>query len=116
MIQQTCFTEKNDDVIKKAIEYINRNFCKYDLTLDEVADSVGLSKYYLSKLFKLKTGKRYIDYLSEVRLEESKRLMSNTKLSIQEIVRRVGYFDVPRFRKKFKEMYGVNAAQYRKAI
>ncbi len=84
--------------------------------LDKVAEHVGLSKYYFSKIFKVKTGKCYIDYLSEVRLEEARRLLAETDLSIENIVHDIGYYDVPRFKKKFKDKYGINAAQYRKTV
>ena len=116
LVKLICFTEEKEDAIKKAIEYIEENYSRYDLSLDEVAGCAGLTKTYLSKLFKVKTGDKYIDYLSKLRLEEAKRLLRETDLSIKEIVEEVGYYDVPRFRKKFKAVYGINAYQYRKSL
>ncbi len=114
IVKRICFSPQKEDEIKMAIQYIHSNFRKYDLSLDEVADFVCLSKSYLSKLFKVKTGKRYIDYVSEIRLAEAKKYLTETQLSVQEIVSKVGYTDVTSFCKKFKAAFGVNTSSFRK--
>ncbi len=96
------------------LQYIRNNYRRNDFSLEEVADEFGLSRTYVSRIFKKKIGMRYIDYLSNLRMEEAKKELLETDLSIQEIAENVGYFDVPGFRKKFKQMYGINASQYRK--
>ena len=112
--KKICFTKEKEDVIKVIIEYIDQNFSKYDLSLDEVASYAGLSKSYLSRLFKTKTGSRYIEYLSELRLAKAKQLLLETEMPIKTIVKHIGYYDVVSFRKKFKQKYGINASQLRK--
>lgn len=96
------------------VEYIESNYHRYDLSLDEVAEYAGFSKVYMSRLFKEKAGCRYIDYLVKCRMEHAKKLLEETDISIKEIADMVGYNTLPGFRLKFKEYYGINASEYRK--
>lgn len=109
-------TEKQNQKIDftEIIKYINLNYHRYDLSLEEVANYAGISKVYLSKLFKEKTGSKYIDYLTSCRMEQAKKLLENSDLSVKAIGTMVGYYNIPGFRNKFKEYYGINASEYRK--
>lgn len=102
----------NEDFLK-GIRYINQNFSRADLSLDEVAEYMGFSKSYTSRIFKEKTGSRYIEYLTQLRMEKAKALLTETDMTVKDISNAVGYYNVPGFRKKFKEYYGVSASQYR---
>ena len=55
-----------------------------------------------------------MDYLTQCRMEQAKKLLDETDYSIKQICEMVGYMNVPGFRSKFKEYYGVNASEYRK--
>ncbi len=55
-------------VLLKEQRYINENF-RRDISLDDVSREVDISPYYFSKLFKQETGKNFIEYLTEIRLE-----------------------------------------------
>jgi len=101
-------------VFSKVLEYINCNYHRYDLSLEEVAEYSGCSKSYLSRIFKQKIGIKYMDYLTQCRMEQAKKLLDETDYSIKQICEMVGYMNVPGFRSKFKEYYGVNASEYRK--
>jgi YesN/AraC family two-component response regulator len=94
---------------------LHENYGDVNLSLERVAQRAGLSKAYVSRLFKLKTGKRYIDYLTDIRMKETMKLLVNTKLSVREITQKVGYYDVASFQKKFKMLYGLSPAKYRDA-
>lgn len=98
------------------IEYINQNYSRYDLSLEEVAEYAGLAKTYMSLLFKQKTGCKYIEYLTKCRMEEAKRMLLETDYTIKEIAAMVGYINVPGFRNKFKDYYGINASEYRRKM
>lgn len=112
-VEEICSRE-SDPVMENILEYIRNNFQRNDFSLENVAAQFGLSKTYVSRLFKKRLGIRYIDYLSGLRMEEARKKLLETDLTIQEIAESVGYFDVPGFRKKFKQTYGINASQYRK--
>ncbi len=115
LLRRICISAENvNENFLKGIQYIKQNFSRPDLSLDEVAEYMGLSKSYMSRLFKEKTGNRYIEYLTLLRMERAKELLMESNQSIKDIAGAVGYYNVPGFRKKFKEYYGISASEYRK--
>jgi two-component system response regulator YesN len=104
---------RDDKPIVDAKKYINENFF-LPLTLEEVSDSIGISSTYLSSLFKKKTGIGFIDYLTQVRMDEAKELLSDPKRSVTDTASEVGYKDPKHFTKQFKKKVGLSPAEYRK--
>lgn len=101
-----------DDVIVRAQEYIRRNF-RRDLALEEVAQSVGISPYYFSKLFKEETKINFTEYLTEIRIETAKRLLLNHELSIKQVCADSGYANPNYFSRIFKKWTGVTPTEFR---
>lgn len=103
---------KNREIIKKAIQYISVNFAN-PLTLENVAEHVHLNPAYFSTVFKQSTGTAFKEYLNMVRIEESKRLLSNTDYSLIDIAIAVGYDNQSYFSKVFKKHTGLTPKQFR---
>lgn len=103
---------KNNELVKKAISYIYKHF-NTPLTLEETAASVHLHPSYFSSLFKQSTGSSFKEYLNMVRIEESKRLLTNTDFSIINIAIAVGFDDQSYFSKVFKKYTGLTPRQFR---
>lgn len=102
--------------IKKIVAYIKENYSS-QITLSSVATDNFISPEHLSRSFKQKMGKGFNEFLSEVRLEEAKKLLeSNDKLSISEIAYSCGFNDSNYFSDKFKKAYGIPPLRYRKGI
>ncbi len=99
--------------VRLAKQYIRSNFDK-PLTLELVAEHVGLTEAYFSVLFKKENGEGFARYLSSVRFEEAKRLLRETPLSVAEICQKVGYNDVKHFSRLFEKNFGVTPASYRR--
>ncbi len=104
--------DKNSEVIKNAIRYISRNF-SLGLTLEETAAYVHLNPAYFSTLFKRSTGSSFKEYLNMVRIEESKRLLASTELSILDVSLAAGFQDQSYFSKVFRKYTGLTPKQYR---
>ncbi|MEW6650228.1 MAG: response regulator [Chloroflexota bacterium] len=100
--------------IDQAVEYLQANFCRSDLSLQEVADAVNLSSSYLGAQFKQYTGSTYINYLTTLRIEEAKRQLRMTDLSISCIAERVGYPNITNFYPHFQRLVGMTPSAYRK--
>lgn len=103
---------KNTDIVKKAIQYISHNFSN-PITLEIVANEVHLTPAYFSSLFKQSTGSTFREYLNMVRIEESKRLLSNTDYSLLDIAIATGFEDQSYFSKVFKKYTGLTPKQFR---
>ena len=104
--------EKSNSIIEMAEEYIKDNFHK-DVSLDEVSKTVNISPYYFSKIFKEGTGKNFIEYLTNIRMERAKELLSTTEQSMKEICAMCGYSDPNYFSRSFKKNVGVTPTEFK---
>lgn len=102
---------KNSDIIYKAMNYIRRNYDKSNMSLSEVAEEIGLSVSYFSKLFKEETGLSYSEYLNKVRIAASRELLKKG-IPIVEVAHKVGFSDQSYFSRVFKKMEGVSPGKY----
>ena len=105
---------QENPVIKKVCDYIDENMQK-DISLENAADFVGISSFYLSKLFREEKNETFINFLSNKRLEKSRKLLEETDLSIKEIAAETGYNDQNYFSRIFKNKYGISPKEYRKS-
>jgi Response regulator containing CheY-like receiver domain and AraC-type DNA-binding domain len=105
--------DKIESYIAKAKTYVNTYFVD-DISLIDCAKSVGISSYYLSHIFKNKTGKTFVEYLSIVRMIEAKRLLANPNLTIRDIAERCGYYNITYFCKVFKRCTGKTIGEFRR--
>lgn len=103
----------NFHIIQKSMEYINDNVST-NISLDCVAEYIYLSPSYFSKLFKKEMGINFIDYLNKVRIEESKKYLTDLKISLTDIAHTVGFTDQSYYTKVFKKIEGISPGQYRK--
>lgn len=85
------------------------------ITLDQIAENMYLSPFYISKLFKAEMGKSPIRYVIHLRMEHAKDLLvSQKKMSVSEVAAAVGYDDIYHFSKLFKKEYGIPPTKFRK--
>ncbi|MBZ9685992.1 PocR ligand-binding domain-containing protein [Clostridium estertheticum] len=103
----------NVHIIQKSMEYINDNVSD-NISLNSVAEYVYLSPSYFSRLFKKEMGINFIDYLNMVRVEESKKYLTNLKSALSDIAHTVGFTDQSYYTKVFKKIEGISPGQYRK--
>ena len=113
-ILRQCLTTKEDDSFTKMLKFIDDNYQNCNLSYEDVAAVGGISKTYLSKMFRVKLGLSYIEYLTWVRMDKACTLLKTTNMNVGEIGELVGYANAASFRRKFKEKYGVSASEYRK--
>lgn len=106
--------ETERKVITQAKQYVMINAGK-DISLHEVAEHVYLNPVYLSRLFKMETGKSFSDYLTGIRMNQAALLLRNTNMKIYEICEQAGYKDVRHFYKLFKKYSGCSPSEYRES-
>jgi YesN/AraC family two-component response regulator len=98
--------------IDRILDYIEKTPLD-QITLKEAAETIHINPSYLSQLFKQQLNKKFVDYITELRIEESKRLLQNTTLRMSEIAERVGYSDLAYFSNNFKRIVGSSPSEYR---
>ena len=105
-------SEKSTGLIEIAKEYILNNYSR-DISLDDISRQVNISPYYFSKIFKEETGEGFVEYLTGIRIERAKELLTTTEYSMKEICSMVGYADPNYFSRSFKKKVGVTPTEYK---
>lgn len=100
----------------RAVEHMKSHFAKPDLDLQEAADLCEMSPSYFSRVFKQELGVSFVTYLTQLRLDEAKRLLEDSLYKTYEVANKVGYEDYPHFAKLFKRLNGVSPTEYRKRL
>lgn len=101
-------------VVDKIVEYIEDHYNE-KISLDQIAENMYLSPFYISRIFKSETGSAPIRRLINIRLEKARELLEGGyQGSIQEVAAMVGYDDAYHFSKLFKKRYGVSPSQVRR--
>ncbi|GHU68331.1 hypothetical protein AGMMS49983_20850 [Clostridia bacterium] len=106
--------EKLYHITKRAHQYIDEHFTE-PLTLNSIADALKISSYYLSHVFKESFGSTIMEYLGKKRIEESRKLLIESDLSVKEIATAVGYSDANYFCRVFKKYSNLTPSNYREA-
>lgn len=110
--QNTITILRHRLAVQKALNMIKERI--QDLpTLAELASFSGLSRTYLSFVFKEVTGMRLQDYVTQVRLEKAKDLLTNIDMKIKQVSHETGFSDPNYFCRSFKKKTGFNPTNWR---
>lgn len=104
--------EHEDLPIRKAQEYIERNF-QDRITVDQLADMFALGRRNLERRFKKATASTVVEYIQRVKIEAAKKNLETNRKNINEVMYDVGYTDTKTFRTIFKKITGLSPLDYR---
>ncbi len=93
------------------MNYIQANYI--DITLDDLAEKFYLSKPYLSKYIKEKSGMTFGDLVKKIRLKKARALLKSSNMTVENIALTVGYQNVEHFNRLFKKAYEMTPMQFR---
>ena len=103
-------------IVRKAKDYIDKNYMCDEISLRSVANAVGLSPNYFSALFKKEVGQNFSDYLTKIRILKSKDLLSCTSKLIYEVAFEVGFRDYRYFSQIFKKHTGQTPREFQTTV
>lgn len=107
-------TSGHEDVVSRAVYYIQQNYSSVDLSIEEIAKACFISPAYLGRLFKKAKGCSITEYINKVRIEQSKLLLRETDQIIKTVAKNVGFKDRSYFSKTFKKYIGLSPGDYRR--
>lgn len=102
----------NSRRIEKIMEYLQHNFDK-NISLKEAAKIAGMTEVALSRFFRLRTGKTFVDTLNEVRLGTASRMLIDTTDSITEVAYKCGFNNMSNFNRIFKKKKDCTPKEFR---
>lgn len=94
------------------LSYIDSHFCE-ELSLEDVADFSGFSKFHFTRLFKKYTNSTFYDYLIYRRVQEAERLLAEADLTITDVALRSGFSSISTFNRTFKQKKNCTPREYR---
>ena len=102
-------------LVQSARNYIQEHFADEELSAGKIAEAVGVTPNYLSRIFKSITGDTCVSFLSKVRLDEAKKLLRDSSFKSYEVAEAVGYKNPNYFGAMFKRYTGYTPKEYREA-
>ncbi|MCG7216027.1 helix-turn-helix domain-containing protein [Paenibacillus mucilaginosus] len=104
---------RKKDTIAEIKAYVEEHFHE-PISLADLSARFFINPYYLSQLFKQKTGETYLNYLVQIRMNKAKELLAMTDQKVYEICQAVGYSDSQYFSRLFEKLTGCKPSEYRR--
>lgn len=112
------FSEISEDrvtgALARALDYMKKEHSNESLMLKDVAAYAYISSSYLSIILKKETGKTFIEYLTDIRMEHAAKLLRETEFKNYEIAEACGFSNPTYFSTVFKNIYGISPSSYRR--
>lgn len=99
--------------LQKAVEVVENNIADAELDIERFAQEVGVSRMQLYRKLNALTDMTVKEFIRSVRLKRATQLIMQEKMTVSEIAYAVGFKDLSHFRKCFRQMFGMNATEYR---
>lgn len=104
---------QSSTILRKAVDYINANYDKDNISLNSVAKEVEVSANYLSAIFSQSMQNTFVEYVTGKRMEKAKKILRGSDKSTSEVASEVGYKDPHYFSFVFKKTQGCSPREYR---
>lgn len=110
---QKARSGKNSRLIRKVLEFIDKNYFDKSLSVESLADEFSVSPSYMSRFFKEQRNCNFTDYLHNIRLSKAKWLLAKSERTIAEIADEVGYNSIHNFTRVFKRYENITPTEYK---
>jgi len=112
LLKQNGSGEASDGIFTRMIDYLKENLT-VEFSLDDMAQALSASKFYLCHIFKERTGTTVYRYIRAQRLAMAKRLLAKTEKSVSDIAIECGFTDHSYFTKIFRASEGITPSEFR---
>ena len=111
--QQENIQREDSLLNQRVLDFILDAYKRPDLSIQLVSDELDIPRAQITVLLRESVGQNFVQYVSYLRMNEFKRLLTETGKTIKDCVMEIGYCDVPNFLRKFKSIEGMTPGQYR---
>jgi DNA-binding response OmpR family regulator len=102
----------DEKLLERIMECINKNLNNSDLSVDMIADTVGISRVHLHRKMKDLTGQTPHDFIRNIRLKKAAQLLANQGMNVTEVMYACGFANSASFSTVFKKFYGMSPRDY----
>ena len=106
-------TSLDEKLIARAIEYVEKNIDRSELSVEELSQELGMSRVHLYKKLTALTGRAPLEFIRVIRLKRAAQLLRESQLNISEIAYSVGFNNPKYFSRYFKEEFNVLPSDYK---
>ncbi len=103
----------DEKFLQRAIKIVEKNIANPELDIESFAKEVGVSRMQLYRKLDALTNMTVKEFIRNIRLKRAAQLLQQDKMTVNEIAYSVGFKDVSHFRKCFRQLYGMNATEYK---
>lgn len=115
-MQRQVLSERQDTTksfVTRAMEYVKEHYADQELSIETICGHLNVSAAYFSTVFKKETGKTFINYLTDYRMEVAVELLLTQNEKTYVIAEKVGYSDPNYFSYVFKKQFGMAPSKYK---
>ena len=114
LIAEVATQSENSPIAQRVHAFLEGNYFRDNLSLEETSAKMKLSPGYLSRILKQQSGLSFIDYLTRLRVTKAAQLMIDPSVKIYEVAELVGFSSQHYFSRAFKRVFGIPPIDYRK--
>ena len=114
-IKPITIKSADEQLMEKVMKYLNDNISDSSLSVESMAEGIGLSRVHLHRKLKALTGMSARDFIRTHRLEQAGRLLQSKKLNISDVAYTTGFSNLSHFSNTFKDFYGMTPSEYMQA-
>ena len=113
-VERIDMKSPDDKLLERVMVVINKNISNSDLSVDSIAEEVGISRVHLHRKMKELTGQTPHDFIRNIRLKRAAHLLANNNMNIAEVMYACGFNNSASFSTIFKRFYGLSPRDYMK--
>ena len=113
-VDNVTLQSPDEQLLKRVMNAINNNLTNSDMSVDLIAQEVGISRVHLHRKMKELTGQTPHDFIRNLRLKQAANLLASGNMNVTEVVYACGFNNVPSFSTTFKKVYGMTPREYMK--
>ena len=111
-VDEVQMKSPDEKLLERIMQVINKNISNADLSVDMIADEVGISRVHLHRKMKELTGQTPHDFIRNIRLKQAANLLANQNVNITEVMYACGFNNAASFSTIFKKFYGMSPREY----
>lgn len=113
-VEEVKMKSPDEKLMERVMNTVNKHMNNSDLSVDMIANEVGISRVHLHRKMKELTGQTPHDFIRNIRLKQAANLLANQNMNITEVVYACGFSNAASFSTMFKNVYGMSPREYMK--
>ncbi len=113
-VEEVKMKSPDEKLLERVMNTVNKHMNNSDLSVDMIANEVGISRVHLHRKMKELTGQTPHDFIRNIRLKQAANLLANQNMNITEVVYACGFSNAASFSTMFKNVYGMSPRDYMK--